>query len=976
MADLIFLVRLQIKEITDMIAVDFDREPPVFDEQLKMWNPEGVLEICGSLVRVDVGPGRNSLGEELFEAQTLTTAHATVSEFLQTQSIRIGSEPEIRFRRSTVNLRMAETCLVYLRFFVDNNIELTKENLVQYPFARFCAEFWDDHYREVIALGQEELDMTRLNSLVMNLFQSPHAMLQWIRLCDPDYDMGPVDFKKQPSDVQSPLYYAALLGLSEIVKRFIDQGAQINRATQVGYGTPLVAASILGRKEVVFLLLERGADPKLGGWWFWGCPLAGAVERNQSEIVRMLLRCKGININCRRYSVEPKHELPVKSAEAIGEIAAAETSKGEANETEENLEVIENEDAAKQRSTEENIDRYSEGSIDYVFDPDYIESVSGQSMVYIAAAYNSPEVLKILLDEGADPNIECGFYNTALEAACALGYEEMVNDLIEKGARVNIYGGHYGSALIAACRYGSTAIVRKLIANRSDLNHAVDGDYVCALYAACVADNTDVVDLLLEHQAEVKVYGGKYGDALQAACSNGNIEIAERLLEAGSDVNHKGGANGCALYTACGQGSMDLVKLLLDKGAEPNIQKCGDHDNALQLACAKGCEEIVGLLLDKDANPNLHGGIYGNAFQAGCYSGKESIVKLLLERKADINCRGGVFWSPLQAAIRSRSEEIVKLLVELGEPVNEKGSDFSYPLLTASASRPSCDSILKILLQNGADPNLEREGDDEGKIPSTTALQLSLRASTTTVLLDYGASINKQSGYYGTALHAAIGGEENDPGLIKLLISRGADVNAPHWYHGTPLALACERGKLEDVELLLKNGAVLNQYDLVGRSPIQVAIGKSHWDIFDHFIRLGDNPTHADKRGCTGLHYAAGGENNDDAVRKILRCEVDINGVDSNGWSALHWAAASSYGTSTVLKTLLQAGINRDLEDNQGRTALDLAMAFEKVEEAAILKAGEAAYFDLPETNNGQKLVETWIICDGCSQVKTSMNIK
>lgn len=128
--------------------------------------------------------------------------------------------------------------------------------------------------------------MTRINAMIMALFQSPEAMLKCIRICDPDKLANCVDFGKQPPDMRTPIYYAALLGLPEVVIRLVDEGARINETFDECYGTPLVAASCLGRKEVVTIniLLENGADPNLSEFGFWGCPLAGAVEKNRTKI--------------------------------------------------------------------------------------------------------------------------------------------------------------------------------------------------------------------------------------------------------------------------------------------------------------------------------------------------------------------------------------------------------------------------------------------------------------------------------------------------------------------------------------------------------------------------------------------------------------------------------------------------------------------------------------------------------------------
>ncbi|MCJ1265385.1 hypothetical protein MMC22_005262 [Lobaria immixta] len=780
--------KLRLEEIIDMIAVDLYQEPPVFDEENRLWDPEGIHEICGSLVRVDLIPdGRNSLGEPA-EVQTLTIAHTTVLDFLKTQPIRIGSEHEVRFKRSTINLRMAETCLVYLRYFIDNDIELTEDNIMQYPLARFCAEFWDDHYREVVANDKEEVNMTRINEMIMALFHSPEAMLRWIRLCDPDDEANCVDFGIRPSDIHSPIYYAALLGLPDIVLRLIDEGAKIDDTFDECYGTPLVAASFLGRKDVVSLLLEKGADPNLSGFWFWGCPLASAVEQNRADIVKMLLNQEDIDINCRRVPFQPDDE--------ITEIASVFDSE------------------------------YGET----MFDTEYKKNVSRESMVYIATAYNSPEVLEVLLEAGADPNIK----------------------------------------------------------------------------------------------------GGEFSTALQAACN---------------------------------QQKEDLVWLLLDSGADPNIQHCGKCDNALQQACSDGNEKIVRLLLERGADPNLYGGHFGGTFQAGCFSGNESIVRSLLEKGVDTEYRGGAFGTPLQTAIESGSETVVKFLLDSGEPVNEKYGMFSYPV--AKASSKSKDPILRILLENGANPNQELEADDPWARWFSTPLQFAFTVSTTALLLDYGARINVQEGYFGTALVAAIGTRGKEQGVAELLISRGADVNVPHWRHGTPLGLACSEGDQKSVNLLLKNGANLEQSNMSGQSPLCRAICNSQWVIVDQLINLEVNPNSLDKRGCSYLHYAARACN-DHGLKKFMSTGLDVNGVDSNGWSPLHWAASSGYGSANVIKTLLRAGGNKYLKDKQGRTALDLAILCGKYEEVKILMTNRSACGDLPETDDGERFGRYKFGCDIC----------
>ncbi len=930
--------KLRFEEAVDMIAVDIEHDPPFFDEDSKLNSPDLVMEIVGSLVRTDINPeGRNSLGE-VAKVQTLTVAHATVSDYLKTQSIKIGPEPEVRFTKSAINLQMAETCLAYLRYFMDKDIELCEDHLKDYPFARLCAEFWDDHYREILANPEEEVDVTRLDDMIMELFDSEKAMLRWVRLCDPDDDTARVNFGKQAEDLRSPIYYAALLGLPDIVSRLIDGGADMNFKTDDGYGTPLVAASALGRIAVVSILLDRGADPTLCGSDLWGCPLAAAVQKNDVEIVKMLLQRDEINVNCLRED----------EVETDDESADEEVERSPHNSEEEILEFDDDYD-----------------------DEDEETQHSEESMVYIAAQYNSPEVMRVLLDAGADPNIVGGEYGTALQAACASGREDMVMWLLDKGAKLDLYGGYFGDPLRAACYHGFTSIAKAMIAAGSDVSHE-GGDWSCPLYAACLQQREDIVELLLGHGASTDVYGAAYDSALQAACSKGNIEIAEKLLAAGSNVNHKSGWTGTALYVACDVQKVDLVELLLQQGAFPNTTGCGLCDNALQISCERGNETIIRLLLDKGADPNIIAGHWGNSMQAACYSGNEINCRLLLEKGAKTTLKGGYFGTIIQAAIYIGSEAILKLLLDSGVSANEKGGNFTYLLLRCCACEPDHVGVLRILLENGADPNLEREGDGIADRALRTALQHTSSEVMTNMLLDHGAKVNTQIGHYGTALHRACAAASNLQGMIETLIQRGADPKIVQWFHGTALHAACKNGKFETVKFLVQNGAELNDVDMVGRNALHVAMSKKRWDVFDYLNGLEEARGKAlcrDKRNCSGVHYAAS-SGKTDILQMMIEQGADVNSVDFNGWSPLHWAASNGFGSAKMIMNHINASIDKELRDKQGRTALDIADFFVMEGEAKILRADKDFYEELPEFDYGAgRKHNLRYICDICGDV-------
>jgi ankyrin repeat protein len=61
-----------------------------------------------------------------------------------------------------------------------------------------------------------------------------------------------------------------------------------------------------------------------------------------------------------------------------------------------------------------------------------------------------------------------------------------------------------------------------------------------------------------------------------------------------------------------------------------------------------------------------------------------------------------------------------------------------------------------------------------------------------TLLLDKGADVNAQGGYYGNALQAATSSGHRE--TVTLLLDKGADVNAQDGYYGNALQAAASSG--------------------------------------------------------------------------------------------------------------------------------------------------------------------------------------
>ena len=404
------------------------------------------------------------------------------------------------------------------------------------------------------------------------------------------------------------------------------------------------------------------------------------------------------------------------------------------------------------------------------------------------------EIVKLLLDKGADVNAESG--RKALPAAVYHGRLEVVQLLLDRGADVNAQGGLYGNALQAAAYWGKLGIVQLLLDKGADVN-TQGGRYGNALQAAIYQGELEVAQLLLDRGADVNAQGGEHGNALHAAAYRGKLEIAQLLLDKGADVNAQGGEYGNALQAAVYQGELEIVQLLLDKGADVNAQG-GEYGNALQAAVYLDRVKVVQLLLDRGADVNTRGGMYGNALQAAVYLDRVKVVQLLLDRGADVNARGGKYGNALQAAAYRSKLEIVQLLLDKGADVNAQGGEYGNALQAAACFGEL--EIAQLLLDKGVDVNAQ--GGEYGN--ALQAAACSGKLELVQLLLDKGADVNAQGGEYGNALQTAAYRGKLE--IAQLLLDKGADVNAQGGEYGNALQAVVYQGELEIVQLLLDKG--------------------------------------------------------------------------------------------------------------------------------------------------------------------------
>lgn len=157
------------------------------------------------------------------------------------------------------------------------------------------------------------------------------------------------------------------------------------------------------------------------------------------------------------------------------------------------------------------------------------------------ATYNQDvEAVKLLIDAGANVNIQDDLLNTPFLYAGAEGYLDILKLTIQAGADPTIVNRYGGTALIPAAEHGHVEVIEELLNDTTiNVNHANLLGWT-ALMEAIVLNNGNpiqqtVVQLLIDHGADVNIPDNDNVTPLQHAKKQGFKEIENILIEAGAE---------------------------------------------------------------------------------------------------------------------------------------------------------------------------------------------------------------------------------------------------------------------------------------------------------------------------------------------------------------------------------------------------------------------------------------------------------
>jgi ankyrin repeat protein len=247
----------------------------------------------------------------------------------------------------------------------------------------------------------------------------------------------------------------------------------------------------------------------------------------------------------------------------------------------------------------------------------------------------------------------------------------------------------------------------------------------------------------------------------------------------------------------------------------------------------------------------------------------------MIRAGADVNEAQPDGTRPVHWAVYRVDYELLTELIARNARIDVRNELGSTPL--AEAVRVGDAKMVRMLLDAGSGP--------EGANPDgQTALMLAVRkgdVALVQMLADAGANVNAAEHVQDqTPLMWAVSASQNAEEMVRILIAKGADVNATarytdwpsqitsepraqyHPYGGlTALLYAARGGCYGCIEALVDAGADVNLPTPEGVTPLMIALDNDHTDVAKLLLDRGANPHVWDVYGRTALYIAVDAKN-------------------------------------------------------------------------------------------------------------------
>ncbi|MGG0286077.1 ankyrin repeat domain-containing protein [Peribacillus butanolivorans] len=230
--------------------------------------------------------------------------------------------------------------------------------------------------------------------------------------------------------------------------------------------------------------------------------------------------------------------------------------------------------------------------------------------------------------------------------------------------------------------------------------------------------------------------------------------------------------------------------------------------------------------------------------------------------------------------------------------------------------------IVKLLIENGADPCCQ---DSLGNTPLLMAV-----SSQHTKFIEGLVNLSTQhlniSNHQGlTPLLQAISNKNNY--IIELLLKNGANINQTYIDGKTPIQLAIAYKDKQIIQSLLKYKPDINAGNYDGYSTLILAVINFDVDVVNTILKLNPILDYESNEGLTALHYAII-NNKQNVVFELLKKKFDLNKKDLLGNSYLYYAIIRN--NYRLTRILVEKGANVNVSNMQNMSLLQAIATISK----------------------------------------------
>ncbi|XP_074599788.1 death-associated protein kinase 1-like isoform X2 [Brevipalpus obovatus] len=320
----------------------------------------------------------------------------------------------------------------------------------------------------------------------------------------------------------------------------------------------------------------------------------------------------------------------------------------------------------------------------------------GETALHIAAGLGQFEILKFLVEKGADIKSLDSHGDSTIYWAARQGHSQIIRYLYEKGVDVDLKNKAEETAVHVAARYGHAEAIEQLCKCGANIS-VVDGHGETALHIAVWHGFPRIVHVLGEVGVEGNVKNKEDETALHCAAARGHVESVRCLLEIGVDLNELD-KNGCtALHLALRRHHDVVAMMLISGGCDFEIMD-GVGERAIHIVAREDLLQVCQQLCSLSCNVNVcsKSGLYP-IHLAAKYGNIEIIRCLCLAPSCNVEQRNRDGITAEISALAHGYKEIADLLARIKHDNirNEYIAQFS------PTSQPLCRVKLKLIGHSG-----------------------------------------------------------------------------------------------------------------------------------------------------------------------------------------------------------------------------------------------------------------------------------